>query len=260
MKASKDIFELTKKIYTSCKEVPFTRLMKFARILACLLFVIAWFSAHIVNLYQVILPTATLQLMQQLVFPASCRVLLHGFFKYIPVLLLILFIVKVLASKIPRNIPWEVMQTVYEIGELGLTIYFGMYATNSTLEFVSSLCFPDTRVFFISLAYLLSCITMQRYCDNKRIIEKVEYTSRRNTGYVDSNGREIHEGDRLQINSRLYTVVRLQKENRYYLFCDGNRIYITPRKHCTDINQDVIALEDVHTAKIPIIICDNQIS
>lgn len=259
MKILKDIFELAKKIYTSCKEIPFARLMGLARIFACLLFVFAWFSAHVVNLYQVILPPATLQLLQQLVFPVSYRALLHGSFKYVLVLLLLLYIVKALASKIPRNIPWEVMQTVYEIEELGLTIYFGMYATNSNLEFVSSLCFPDTRVFFISLTYLLSCITMQRYCDNKRIIEKVKYTSRRSTGYVDNNGREIHEGDRLQIYSRLYTVVRFQKENKYYLCRVGNRIYITPRKHCTDINQDVIALEDVYTEKIPIIICDKQL-
>lgn len=259
MKALKNYFELAKKIYTFCKDIPLIRLMKLARILACLLFVFVWFSAHVVNLYQVILPPATLQQLQQLVFSASCRALLHGFFKFVPKLLLILFIVKVLASKIPRYIPWEVMQTVYERAELGLTIYFGMYVINSNLEFVAALRFPDTRVFFVSLLYLLTCITTQMYYDNKHIIKEiVEYTSRKSTGYVDDTGREIYEDDTVLVHSQLYTVVRLLPDKKYYLCRVGTGIITTPRNHCTNTYQDVIALEDVFAAKIPIRIYDKD--
>lgn len=256
MKELKEYFAFARRIISFCKSIPFIRLMKFARIFACVLLVFAWSSAHVINLHHFLRSPAILQLLQQLVSPVTIRAKLHESFGY----MLLLFILTATKPQIHPSIAWEVRQTAYEIGEFVSSIYILMYAIYVNIEFVYFHCSPDTQVFVIAIIYLSACIATQIYHANMRIKAEVEknFALHRSTGYVDDTGREIYEDDTVLVHSQLYTVVRLLPDKKYYLCRVGTGIITTPRNHCTNTYQDVIALEDVFAAKIPIRIYDKD--
>lgn len=248
----KDLIE----IITKFKDVPYVRVLKLVRIYACVLLIIAWLCANVTTTPSILLPVDTWYLPHLLVILAPYRAFLHVFAGKV---LLLFVILSLGAPKIKKDSTWAILQTVYDFVELMITFYFTLYTVNSCLEFVYGLGVPDTRAFFISLLYLLICIFKRRYNANTRIYTTVskQYPLRRSTGCVDSKGVEIYEGDTLQINSRLYTVVRLTKDGKYYACRDGIKVLVISDSYCANTLQDAFPLEDV-VGETSITIRDND--
>lgn len=246
----KDLPEIITKcmdVITKCKDVPYVRVLKLARILACVLLLLAWFCAHVVNLYAIFLPADTLNLMHQLVLPDPYRAFLHV---HISKVFLVFILLSLGAPKINREGTWSILRTIYEVGESLTTIYFIVYAINCNLEFVSGHGSLDPIIVAISIFYLLVYVFTRRYSVNTRLFANVvkKYPLSRRTGYVDINGKEICEDDILKINAKLYTIVRFPKDRNIYVLPKGIKVFTY---------QDVFPLDDV-AGKYPIEIFDDN--